>query len=178
MMTQKRPEKSDYAGYYEKYIALVPGGDFLGALDEQHSELMQLLSPLTDAQADFRYEPGKWSIKETIGHLSDAERIFAYRLLRIARGDQTPLASFEQDPYIETGRFSARKLSDLLDEFASIRKASVTLIRSLDDKAWTRRGTASGKEISALALSFIIAGHERHHSNILKERYLPALVRG
>jgi len=176
MMTQKRPEKSDYAGYYEKYIALVPGGDFLEILDEQHAGLHRLLSPLTEEQAEFRYAPGKWSIKETIGHLSDAERIFAYRLLRIARGDQTPLASFEQEPYIETGKFSSRKLHDLLDEFASVRKASITLIRSLDDKAWMRRGTASQKEITPLALGFIIAGHERHHRMILEERYLPALA--
>lgn len=176
MMTQKRPEKRDYAGYYEKYIALVPGGDFLEILDEQHAGLMRLVSPLTEEQAEFRYAPGKWSIKETIGHVSDAERIFAYRLLRIARGDQTPLASFEQEPYIETGNFSARKLRDLLDEFASVRKASITLIRSLDDKAWIRRGTASQKEISALALGFVIAGHERHHRMILEERYLPALA--
>lgn len=176
MMTQKRPEKRDYAGYYEEYIALVPGGDFLEILDEQHAGLMRLVSPLTEEQAEFRYAPGKWSIKETIGHVSDAERIFAYRLLRIARGDQTPLASFEQEPYIEAGNFSARKLRDLLDEFASVRKASITLIRSLDDKAWIRRGTASQKEISALALAFVIAGHERHHRMILEERYLPALA--
>lgn len=173
MMTQKRPEKSEYAVYYEKYVALVPGGDFLEILGEQHSGLLRLLSRLSEEQADFRYANAKWSIKETIGHLSDAERIFAYRLLRIARGDQTPLASFEQEPYIETGNFSARKLSDLLDEFSSVRQASITLVRSLDDKAWMRRGTASGREITALALAFIIAGHERHHGMILEERYLP-----
>lgn len=176
MMTQKRPEKSEYAIHYEKYIALVPGGDFLEILGEQHTALLRLIAPLTEQEADFRYAPGKWSIKETIGHLSDAERIFAYRLLRIARGDQTPLASFEQEPYIEAANFSARKLVDLLDEFASIRKATITLIRSLDDKAWMRRGTASGKEITPLALAFIIAGHERHHQAILAERYLPALA--
>jgi len=177
MMTQNRPQKSDYADHYEKYIALVPGGDFLEILEHQHAALLRLLSPLTDAQGDFRYAPGKWSIKEVIGHISDAERIFAYRLLRIARGDETPLASFEQDPYIETGNFSARKLSDLSDEFAAVRKASVALIRSLDEKAWVRRGTASQKEVTALALGFIIAGHERHHSMILEQRYLPALPR-
>jgi uncharacterized damage-inducible protein DinB len=176
MMTQKRPEKSEYAGDYEKYIALVPGGDFLEILDKQHTALRSLLSPLTDPQADFRYAPGKWSIKETIGHLSDAERIFAYRLLRIARGDPTPLASFEQDPYIEAGNFRARKLPELLDEFSAVRQSSLALIRSLDDKSWMRRCTASQKPITALALAFIIAGHERHHQVILEERYLPALA--
>lgn len=173
-MTQKRPQKGDYAEYYEKYIALVPSGDFLEILQGQHQDLIRLLSPLSDQQADFRYAAGKWSIKEVLGHINDAERIFAYRLLRIARGDQTPLASFEQDGYIQTGNFSSRKLADLLPEFSSVREATITLIRSLDDAAWLRRGVASQKEITATALAFIIAGHERHHRIILEERYLPA----
>lgn len=172
-MTQKRPREGDYALYYEKYVALVPGGDFLEILREQQRELLRLLSPLTEQQAEYRYGPGKWSIKEVIGHISDAERIFAYRLLRIARGDQTPLSSFEQEGYIQTGNFSARKLSDLLQEFSTVREATISLIRSLDDAAWLRRGTASQKEVSVLALAFIIAGHERHHRLILEERYLP-----
>jgi uncharacterized damage-inducible protein DinB len=176
-MTQKRPEKGDYALYYEKYVALVPSGDFLEILQQQQRELARLLAPLTEQQAEFRYAPGKWSIKETVGHISDAERIFAYRLLRIARGDQTPLASFEQDGYIQTGNFSARTLSDLLEEFSTVRSASMSLVRSLDDAAWLRRGTASQKEVSVLALAFIIAGHERHHRTIFEERYLPALPR-
>jgi uncharacterized damage-inducible protein DinB len=178
MMTQKRPEKSEYAIYYEKYVGLVPGGDFLETLEEQHDTLLRLLSPLTDAQGNFRYADGKWSIKEVVGHISDAERIFAYRLLRIARGDQTPLAAFEQDSYIATGNFSARQMSDLLEEFSAVRKASATLIRSLDAASLMRRGIASQKEITALALAFIIAGHDRHHRVILEERYLPALPRG
>lgn len=175
-MTQKRPREGDYALYYEKYVALVPGGDFLEILREQQRELLRLLSPLTEQQAEYRYGPGKWSIKEVIGHISDAERIFAYRLLRIARGDQTPLSSFEQEGYIQTGNFSARKLSDLLQEFSTVREATISLIRSLDDAAWLRRGTASQKEVSVLALAFIIAGHERHHRLILEERYLPKAV--
>ena len=178
MMTQNRPQKSEYAVFYEKYVALVPGGDFLEILEGQHSELQRLLSPLSEEQAEFRYAAEKWSIKEVIGHINDAERIFAYRLLRTARGDRTPLAGFEQDPYIQSGNFGARKLSDLLEEFTSVRKASITLVRSLDEQAWMRRGIASQKEVTALALAFIIAGHERHHRNILEERYLPALPRG
>jgi uncharacterized damage-inducible protein DinB len=177
-MTQKRPEKGDYALYYGKYVALVPSGDFLEILLQQQRELVRLLSPLTEQQAEFRYAPGKWSIKETLGHVNDAERIFAYRLLRIARGDQTPLSSFEQDGYIQTGNFSARALSDILQEFSTVRAASVSLVRSLDDAAWLRRGIASEKEVSVLAIAFIIAGHERHHRIILEERYLPALTRG
>jgi uncharacterized damage-inducible protein DinB len=176
-MPQKRPEKGDYALYYEKYIAIVPSGDFLEILEQQHREMAQLLSPLSDQQAEFRYAPGKWSIKEVLGHVTDAERIFSCRLLRIARGDQTPLPGFEQDGYIETGNFSARTLDSLLDEFSTVRQATTSLIRSLDDAAWQRRGVASQKEVTVTAVAFVIAGHERHHRLILEERYLPALAR-
>jgi len=173
-MTQKRPQKGDYAEYFEKYVALVPGGDFLELLKEQKKDLLGLLSPLTDEQGDFRYAPEKWSIKEVIGHINDAERIFSYRLLRIARGDQTPLPSFEQDSYIKTGNFGARTLKDLLEEFSLIRESTIALVLSMDDAAWLRRGVASQREITATAMAFIIAGHVRHHRNLLEERYLSA----
>jgi uncharacterized damage-inducible protein DinB len=176
-MTQKRPQQGDYALFYENYIALVPSGDFLEILQDQRSELVGLLSGLSEQQAEFRYAPGKWSIKEVLGHVTDAERIFAYRLLRIARGDQTPLASFEQDGYIKNANFSARKLEDLLHEFSSVRECTFCLTRSLDAAAWLRRGTASQKEVSVLALAFIIAGHERHHRIVLEKHYLAAAAR-
>ena len=175
-MPQKRPQQGDYALFYEEYVALVPSGDFLEILLNQERDLVRLLSPLTEEQAEFRYAPGKWSVKEVLGHISDTERIFAYRMLRIARGDQTPLASFEQDGYIQNGNFSARKLADLLHEFSAVREATISLVRSLDDAAWLRRGNASQKEVSVLALAFVIAGHERHHRVLLEERYLPALA--
>ena len=177
IMTQNRPQTGDYALYYGKYIALVPGGDFLDILESQLRDTKTLLSPLTDSQGDFRYAPGKWSIKETLGHVNDAERIFSYRLLRIARGDKAPLPGFEQDDYVKAGNFAARKLSDLLEEFASIRQATIALVCSLDTAAWLRRGVASQNEVTALALAFIIAGHERHHWMILQDRYVPALLR-
>jgi uncharacterized damage-inducible protein DinB len=173
-MTQKRPLKGDYADYYEKYIALVPSGDFLEFLQEQRQDLLNLLSPLNEQQAEFRYGPDKWSIKEVVGHINDAERIFAYRLLRFSRGDQTPLASFEQDGYIKTGKFEARTLKELLDEFSAIRESTILLVRSMDAEAWLRRGVASQKEITTTALAFIIAGHVKHHRVILEERYLRA----
>jgi uncharacterized damage-inducible protein DinB len=173
-MPQKRPQRGDYAEYYEKYISLVPSGDFLELLQTQREELLRLLSPLTDEQGDYRYGAGKWSIKEVVGHVNDAERIFAYRLLRIARGDQTPLASFEQDGYIHTGKFGGRTLKDLLEEFSAIREATISLVRTMDDAAWLRRGVASQKEITTTALAFIIAGHVRHHHIQLEERYLSA----
>jgi len=173
-MAQKRPRQGDYALYYEKYVALVPSGDFLQILQDQRRELVDLLSPLSDQQADFRYASGKWSVKEVLGHVTDAERIFAYWLLRFARGDQSPLSSFEQEGYIQNGNFSRRKLSDLLEEFSAVREATICLVRSLDDAAWQRRGVASQKEVSVLALAFIIAGHDRHHRMILEKHYLSA----
>ncbi len=176
-MTQKRPQQGDYALFYENYVALVPSGDFLEILQDQRRELVGLLSELSEEQAQFRYAAGKWSIKEVLGHVTDAERIFGYRLLRIARGDQTPLASFEQDGYVKNANFSERKLEDLLHEFSTVRESSICLIRSLDDAAWLRRGTASQKEVSVLALAFIIAGHERHHRVILEKHYLAAAAR-
>jgi uncharacterized damage-inducible protein DinB len=176
-MTQKRPQSNDYAPYYGKYVMLVPDGNFLEILESQIQEMKQLLEPLTDQQADFRYAPGKWSIKETLGHINDAERIFAVRILRIARGDQTPLPGFEQDDFVKVSNASSRKLADLLEEFAAIRRASIALIRSLDDASWLRRGTASGNEVTVLAIAFIIAGHALHHHIIFEKQYLPALAR-
>src|SRR4029077_9844257 len=131
MMTQKRPQSNDYAPYYGKYVMLVPEGDFLQILEQEFGKMKHLLEPLTEQQADFRYAPGKWSIKETLGHVNDAERIFAVRILRIARGDQTPLPGFEQDDYVRVSNAASRTLSDLLEEFAAVRRASVALIRSL-----------------------------------------------
>ena len=177
MMTQKRPQSNEYAPYYGKYVMLVPEGNFLEILEKQLQEMNQLLGPLTEQQADFRYAPGKWSIKETLGHINDAERIFAVRILRIARGDQTPLPGFEQDDYVKASNASSRKLSDLLEEFAAIRRATIALIRSLDDASWLRHGNASGKDISVLAIAFIIAGHALHHHKIFAEKYLPAMPR-
>lgn len=177
MMTQKRPESGEYAPFYANYIAMVPDGDLLATLAAAWQEWKSLLGGLREDQAGFRYEPGKWSIKEVIGHVSDTERIFSYRLLRIARGDQTPLAGFEQDDYVQTGSFSARTLNDLLEEFAAVRHSTVTLLRSLPKEAWMRRGSANKNEVTVTALAFIISGHERHHRSILEQRYVPALAR-
>lgn len=177
MMTQNRPGPSDYAPFYAKYIALVPEGDLLKTLANSNQEWKTLLGGLTAAQADFRYEPSKWSIKESLGHVTDTERIFAYRALRIARGDQTPLSGFEQDDYVKEGNFSKRTLEDLLEDFSAVRHSTMTLLRSLPGKVWMRRGNANQKEVTVTALAFIISGHERHHRKILEERYLPALPR-
>ena len=169
-----RPGASEYAPYYGTSVAAVPDGDLFATLSRQVDELATLVAPLDDARARSRYAPGKWSIKEVLGHIADTERVFAYRMLRIARGDTTPLASFDQDAYIPTAKSDERALRDLVDEIRSVRSATLTLAKSLGDEEWARAGTASGKPVSARALAYIIAGHMRHHTGILRDRYLTA----
>ena len=166
-----RPAPDEYNAFYAAYIALVPDGDVRALLETQGAETAAFIRSRGDAWAASRYAPGKWSPKEVICHMADAERIFAYRALRIARGDQTPLASFDENAYVPLSGADARSVSDLLDEMAAVRTATVRLFRTFDDAAWKRSGTASGKPISVRALAYITAGHERHHLAILKERY-------
>lgn len=167
-----RPPADEYAPYYGAYVSKVPDGDVRVLLSSQITETLALLGSIPEARGTHRYAPDKWSIREVIGHLSDAERIFSYRALRIGRGDATPLPGFEQDDYVRIGGFDRRTLRDLADEFAAVRQASVRLFQDLEPAAFERRGTASGNPISVRALAYIIAGHERHHVGILKTRYL------
>src|ERR1700685_1787684 len=154
-----RPEPGEYASFYETYVSKVQGGDVLSQLESQRLQTAQLFAASSERDGNFRYAPGKWSIKEVVGHLSDAERIFAYRALRIARGDQTPLSGFEQDDYVRGARFSARPLADGVEEYGDVRQASLALFRSLDEDAWSRRGIASDNPVTVLALAYLIAGH-------------------
>jgi hypothetical protein len=131
-----------------------------------------LIRSIPEARGDHRYAEGKWSVKEVIGHVIDTERVFAYRALQFARGDATPLAGFEQDDYVRCGSFDKRSLSDLADEYEQVRRATISLFANLDQGAWTRRGTANKNEVSVRGLAFIVAGHERHHVEILRTRYL------
>jgi hypothetical protein len=172
-----RPESDEYAPYYEHYISLVTGDDIMATLGEQLRETSALLSSRAEADGDFRYAPEKWSVKEVVGHLSDSERIFAYRALRISRDDQTPIEGFEQDDYVRHGGFGQRRLADVVDEFISVRKATLSLLRGLDEAAWTRRGIANKNEVSVRALAYAMAGHELHHRTILKDKYFSALPR-
>jgi hypothetical protein len=167
-----RPQPGEYDPYYERYISLVQSDDVVAALEQQFPETAALLGSRGAARADFRYAPEKWSVKEIVGHLSDAERILSYRVLRIARGDKTPIEGFEQDDYVPNGRFDRRTLADLVAEFGDVRKATLHLFRNLDAEAAARRGVANQKEITARALAFVIAGHELHHRRILQEKYL------
>jgi len=167
-----RPATHEYAPFYARYIEKVPEGDLPALLESQVAELETLLGGLSEATALHRYAPGKWSIKETLGHLADGERILAYRLLRIARGDATPLAGYEEDDYAKAGGFDRRSLPDLLNEFRAVRQATLFLVRNLDAEAFAHHGTANDRPISAAALAHIVFGHVAHHIVILKERYL------
>jgi uncharacterized damage-inducible protein DinB len=172
-----RPQPDEYAPFYEKYVSLITSDDILGVLEAQRLQMAQLLGARSEREGNFRYAPDKWSVKEVIGHVCDSERIFSYRLLRIARGDQTALPGFEQDDYIAPGRFADRTLANMAAEFAAVRDATITLAQSLPEEAWKRRGTASNNPVTAHALAYIIAGHEIHHRRILDERYFPAIPR-
>ena len=166
-----RPQPGEYNPYYDRYISLVKSDDIIGELEKQAPETIALLRSAA-AKADFRYESGKWSVKEVVGHMNDVERIMTYRALRIARGDKTPIEGFEQDDYIRSGNFDQRSLADLIDEFAAIRQATLAFFRHLDADAAARIGSANKDDISVRALPFIIAGHELHHRRILSDKYL------
>ena len=167
-----RPADHEYAPFYAGYIARVPDGDIVTLLERQMEATAAFVAGLSEAQADHRYAPGKWSIKEVIGHLADGERVFAYRALRFARGDQTPLAPFDENAWVPQSGCDRRSLEDLAEEFRAVRMATILLARSLTSETAIRTGTASGKTISVRALIYTIAGHELHHLAILRERYL------
>lgn len=166
-----RPEPGEYAPYYDRYISLIPGTEILATLESQRRQMMLLLSGRDEADGDFRYAPDKWSAKQVLGHVCDTERIFAYRALRIARGDRTPIEGFEQDDYVRNGPFVQLPISEIIDDYIAVRRATLTLLRNLDEPAWTRRGIANKNEVSVRALAYIIAGHELHHRRILEEKY-------
>ncbi len=167
-----RPEKNEYAAYYETYVSLVEETDVVSVMENQLSEVQDLLAGISEEKSNFRYADGKWSIKELLGHLIDGERIFAYRALRVARADKTPMEGFEQDGYIENGNYDKRTFADLIKEFSMLHQADVIFFKSLSDEAWLRVGTANDTEVSVRALAYIMVGHIRHHTNILRERYL------
>jgi len=169
--TIARPEPGEYNPYYDRYISLVPGTNILGTLDTQRRQTLLLLSGRDEEDGNFRYSPEKWSAKEVLGHVCDTERIFAYRALRIARGDQTALEGFEQDDYVRNGSFARMPLEEIVEDYIAVRRATLTLFRNLEEPAWVRRGVANKNEVSVRALAYTIAGHEVHHRRILEERY-------
>ena len=176
-MMKTKPAPGDYAPYAEQYVVLVHGEDIVGALEIQLKQTTTLFSGRSERDGNFRYAPDKWTVKEVVGHVADTERVFAYRAMRFARGDQTPLAGFEQEDYVRAAHFGTRTLADLVEEYVDVRHASLSLFRSLDEEAWQRRGVASDNSVTVHALAYLIAGHELHHRKILEERYFPAIPR-
>lgn len=172
-----RPSRSEFAPYYGTYIDAMPDGDVVAALADQCAETFALLSGLSDQEASFSYAPGKWTIRDLVQHLSDSERVFAYRALRFARGDATPLPGFDQNPYAEAAHAERRPLRELAEELRDVRRTTLALVRSFDETMLGRSGVASGNLMSVRALVWVMAGHERHHMNVLRERYLSALGR-
>ena len=171
-LTLERPPATEYAPFHADYVTAVPGGDIFEILARQHTAFPEFLQAIGEGRASHRYAADKWSVKEVVGHINDAERVFSYRALRFARGDETPLASFEQEAYVPRGNFDARTLASLADEFSHLRAATLDLFFHLDEDAFARRGVASGAVVSVRAMAFVIAGHVLHHERVLRERYL------
>jgi len=164
-----RPQSDEYGSWFSRYVDRVPDGDIITMLGQQGAETEALLARAGDGT--HRYAEGKWSVKQVVGHLTDAERVFAYRLMAIARGEQQSLPGFDENPYVDNAGFDEQSLSDLAEALAVQRRATLLLIRQLSDEAWSRRGVANGNPISVRALAWVTAGHERHHVAILRERY-------
>jgi hypothetical protein len=168
----QRPEPGEVAPYYERYVRLVPDGAIIDVLRQEHSTTVSLLQGLPDEAADLRYADGKWNIREIVGHVIDTEQVFAYRALRIARGDQTPLPGFDQDAFVASAAFDRRNLQDLLESFSAQRAATIGLLGGLGESEWQKAGIASESSFSVRGIAYVIAGHEIHHRRVILERYL------
>ncbi len=167
-----RPEKNEYAAFYETYVSLVVETNIVSALEKNLDELQNLFAEISEEKGSYAYAEGKWSIRELLGHLIDGERVFSYRALRISRDDKTPLASFEENSYVANSNFGNAKLAHLIEEFSLLRRSNILFFKNLAREAWLRTGTASDAAVSVRALAYIMVGHVRHHANILRERYL------
>jgi hypothetical protein len=171
MKTMDRPAAHEHLPYYGKYIALVGEPDVLSLLARQPSELRTLAASVPPQLETYRYAPEKWTVRQVFGHLNDAERVFGYRAFRISRGDQTPLAGFDENTYAAQGRHDDVPLSELAEEFAQLRGANLAVLKRLDASRAALMGTANNAAISVRALAYIMAGHVRHHQQGLSANY-------
>jgi len=167
-----KPDQSDYAPYYDNYIKLVEGEDILKILNDQSKITQDVLNSFSEHKGNYRYADGKWTVKEVVGHLLDTERVFAYRALCIARAEKKSLPGFEQDDYVKEGNFNRRELFELNYEFRLLRESNLLLFRSFAPEMLWKRGFASEASVTVLAILFIIAGHEKHHIKVLREKYM------
>jgi uncharacterized damage-inducible protein DinB len=171
----RRPEAGTYGEYYHKYISLVPDGDLRRLLPVIFDANFRVMRSIPQEMEQYRYASGKWSIREMIGHMIDTERVFSYRALCVGRGDTTPLPSFDENAYAATARYNDIPLDQILGELMAVHASTVMLFENMSDDAWDRRGTASNNPITVRALAYMIAGHELHHMNLLRDRYgIPA----
>lgn len=173
-MQRVRPDATEYAPFYANYVAGVPDGDVVATLRDNGQAIVTALAAIPESRGGFRYANDKWTVREVIGHVIDAERIFSYRALRLARGDATPLPGFEENDYVRSAGADGRTIVDLVDELRVVREGTVRLFDSFADDAWVRRGVVNGREVSVRALAYITAGHAQHHLKVLRERYLVA----
>lgn len=169
-MTIKRPDHSEFAPFYAGYIGKVPDSG-PGPLMKQQIGQLETLRALPDDKANHAYAAGKWTVKELLGHLADAERVFSYRLVRIARGDKTPLSGFDENAWAKTAPHGKRRLSEVIDELIAIRRSTLALMDSLDESTISNVGLANNNSVSARAICWIMAGHTKHHLDLLRERY-------
>ncbi|HEX7242482.1 MAG TPA: DinB family protein [Longimicrobiaceae bacterium] len=168
----ERPAADEHTAYYGRYVDRVPdGADVLALLEERLEATPALFRGLGEEDSLRRYAPGKWSVREVLGHMADCERIFTYRALRAARGDATPLPGFEEDDYVREAHFDERTTASLVEEWEAVRRATITLYRGFAPDRFGHRTVASGSPVSVRALVYITAGHELHHLNVLRERY-------
>ena len=167
-----RPIDSEYANYFRGYIDQVSETDVMAVLRSELDDLDVLLDRVPADKETYAYDAGKWTIRQVVGHLIDGERVFGYRALCIARGETQNLPGFEQDDYLQTSPYNHMDLEDLLSELRLVRLSNIAMFRSLDGAAWDRVGTANNNQVSVRALAFIMAGHLRHHMNVLREKYL------
>jgi hypothetical protein len=172
MSVSTAPDRTEAAEYYFTYIDKVPSGDICQILEGQIAETLPVLQGISEERSLYRYDPDKWSIREALGHVNDAERLFVFRAFWFARGFTDPLPSFDQNTAVPVSGAHARSWSSHVEEFRAIRAATLTFFRSLPPDAWARRGVASGNPFTVRALAYIVAGHVAHHVKILRERYL------
>ncbi|WP_433939453.1 DinB family protein [Paenibacillus lautus] len=166
----QRPSEVEYTGGFGEYIRLVPEGNIIDILLAQEKQMTELLASLSESQGVYRYAEGKWTLKEVVGHIADGERVMTYRLLRFARGDQTPLPGFDQEVFMPP--FGSWTTAQLAEDYRAVRQSTITLLRGLPAEAWSRKGTANNVSITARALAYVIAGHELHHMGVIRNRYL------
>ena len=168
----RRPTAAESSDYFSYYINLVIGSDIEQVLEDGKAAMLAFMKTIPTHKWDFRYDKGKWSIKEVFIHVIDTERVMAYRALRMARNDQTPLPGFSQDPFVENSNAANRSVQSIIAEYTAVRNSSLAMFKSFDDVAYSRIGMASNSPFSPLSLAYVIAGHEIHHMRVIVERYL------